>query len=69
MREIMKQILAKDKARTVIYSCENCFHYDTAERYIERYKIVFGDMVGGVELANDLKKVKLKNLGDEKNEN
>jgi len=63
MKEIVKQIIAKDKASAVIHSCENCFHYEVAENYINRYRIVFNDLLGWTELKGELKKVRLKNLG------
>ena len=63
--EILKQIQAKMKAIAVIESCENCFHYDVAENYINRYFIQFNDKLGRVELSNELQKIKLKNLGNE----
>ncbi len=53
------------KAQVVIESCENCFHYGVAENYIDRYYILFDDLVGKVELLNGLQNVKLKNLGNE----
>lgn len=62
--EILKQIIAKNKAIAIIQSCENCFHYEVAENYIERYEKVFGDKLGKVILSNELQKVKLKNLGN-----
>lgn len=61
INQILKQIQAKAKAEAVIDSCENCFHYKTAEKYIDRYHIQFGDLVGKVQLSNQLQEVKLRN--------
>ena len=62
--EIIKQVQAKMKAQAVIESCENCFHYEVAESYVNRYYITFGDLVGKTQLLSELQEVKVKNLGN-----
>lgn len=61
----IKRILAKSKAIDIINSCENCYHYKTAENYIKQYNIVFGDLIGMKELLSKLQTNKIYNLTNE----
>jgi len=63
MIEIIQQINAKEKGFNIINSCENCYHYSCADKYINLYYNKFGDVLGKIELLGELKKIKLKNLG------
>lgn len=58
--EIVKQILAKDKAFAVIESCETMEQLDVAEKYVDSYRIRFDDTLGAVELSNELRQAKKK---------
>ena len=48
--EIHKQIIAKEKAKFVIDSCESKAHIDAADRYIVLYGAKFEDQLGYYEL-------------------
>ena len=52
--EIHKQIIAKEKAKCVINSCETQDHIIAADKYIILYRIKFEDRVG----YNDLLRLK-----------
>ena len=43
--EIYKLIDAKDKAFLVVESCKTEKHLEVAQNYIERFKMVFGDLI------------------------
>ncbi len=60
--EILKQILAKNKAFDVIDSCENWKQFANAEKYIELYYNMFNDFSGKAELNRYLKDKKIKSL-------
>lgn len=53
---IIKQLEAKEKARSVIKSCWNYLHINTANTYIELYFNKFEDEIGRQELLIELEK-------------
>jgi hypothetical protein len=55
----IKYILAKNKAISVIKSCETYEHYDAALTYISLYLILFDDNEGYEEL---IKLLQIQNL-------
>ncbi len=60
--EILKQILAKNKAFDVIDSCENWKQFANDEKYIELYYNMFNDFSVKAELNRYLKDKKIKSL-------
>lgn len=60
--EILEQIFAKQKAESIIKSCERGEHYDVASRYIELYRNRFNDYVGYHELKRFLQETRLASL-------
>lgn len=53
--EILNQIKAKKKTKSVIQSCVTKEHYEVAERMVEQYKNKFDDFLGYNELKRLLK--------------
>lgn len=60
--EIVRQLLAKEKAFYVIESCENTSQCDSSESYINLYYNKFEDRLGFEELKRFLKEHKLNLL-------
>lgn len=56
--EILNQIKAKKKTKSVIQSCVTKDHYEVAERMIEQYKNKFDDFIGYNELKRLINKKK-----------
>ena len=61
INEIYKQLIAKEKAKYVINSCENQDHIAAADKYIILYGAKFKDILGYYELQR-IKEDKYKKL-------
>ena len=59
---ILTQVLTKQKAFDMIYTCESQDHFNGTSNYIELYYKKFEDYLGYNELKSCLKDVQLKSL-------